>query len=203
MGNFADAIRRIRFERHMTQEEFAQLLGTSKQNISRYESGEVSPKISTAAAMARILGITLGEINGEDTTPKTSIRVPVYGTIPAGIPMEAIEDILDYEEIPAAMGRGGKEYFALKVKGDSMAPEYLDGDVIIIRQSATCDSGDDCAVMINGEDATFKRVRLSPSGMALMPINPTYEPLFFTHRQIEELPVRILGVVVELRRTKK
>ena len=64
MSQFSENLRRIRFERHMTQEEFAQLLGTTKQNISRYESGAVSPKITTAQIIADKLGISLSELNG-------------------------------------------------------------------------------------------------------------------------------------------
>ena len=64
MSTFSENLRRIRFEKHMTQEEFADLLGTTKQNISRYESGAVSPKISTAAKIAKKLGVSLSELNG-------------------------------------------------------------------------------------------------------------------------------------------
>lgn len=69
MSGFSENLRRIRFERHMTQEEFATLLGTTKQNISRYESGAVSPKISTAQNIADKLGMTLSELNGQDDDP--------------------------------------------------------------------------------------------------------------------------------------
>ena len=65
MSTFSENLRRIRFEKHMTQEEFAELLGTSKQNVSRYESGAVSPKISTAKSIADKLGIPLAELAGE------------------------------------------------------------------------------------------------------------------------------------------
>lgn len=207
MSGFSETLRRIRFERRMTQEEFAQLLGTSKQNISRYENGEVSPKISTAEAIAERLGMTLSELNGGPRTRDAQanvqarpIRVPVLGTIPAGVPLEAIEDVLDWEELPAAMARGGKEYFGLKVSGDSMLPDYRDGDVLILRKRDTCESGQDCAVMVNSDDATFKRVRISEKGITLMPLNPAYEPLFYSNQEVSELPVRIIGVVVELRR---
>lgn len=72
MSAFSENLRRIRFERHMTQEEFAALLGTTKQNISRYESGAVSPKITTAQVIAEKLGMSLSELNG-DTVPEDEI----------------------------------------------------------------------------------------------------------------------------------
>ena len=83
---------------------------------------------------------------------EASAVVLVYGTIPAGVPMECIEDIIDTEEIPADMLKGGKQYFGLKVKGNSMNPEYLDGDTLILLKQDDCESGDDCIVMVNGDE---------------------------------------------------
>lgn len=74
MSQLSENLRRIRFERHMTQEEFAQLLGTTKQNISRYESGAVSPKISTAQVIADRLGVSLSFLNGGNDTDVQQAR---------------------------------------------------------------------------------------------------------------------------------
>ena len=132
-----------------------------------------------------------------------SAVVFVYGTIPAGIPMECIEDIIDTEEISADMLKGGKQYFGLRVKGDSMEPEYLDGDTLILEKVDDCESGDDCVVMVNGNDGTFKRVFKNENGIILQPLNPSYSPMVYTNEQIENLPVRIIGVVEEFRRKKR
>lgn len=127
------------------------------------------------------------------------IRVPVYGTIPAGVPMEAVEDIDDYEELDPRKFSPGHEYIALKVRGDSMYPKYLDGDVVILQVQETCESYDDCAVYVNGYDATLKTViKNGDESITLKPINPNYAPT--TYREGDE-PVRILGIVKELRRT--
>ncbi len=128
--------------------------------------------------------------------------VLVYGTIPAGIPMECIEDIIDKEEISADMLKGGKQYFGLKVKGNSMFPEYLDGDILILEKVEDCENGQDCCVMVNGNDATFKRIFKNENGIILQPLNPEYQPMIYTNEQIEQLPIRIIGRVVELRRKK-
>ncbi len=133
----------------------------------------------------------------------SSIRIPVLGSVPAGLPLEAIEDIIDWEELPASMASGGREYFGLQVKGNSMYPQYLDGDVLIVRKQPICDSGDDAIVLVDGSDAVFKRVRLNGGMMTLQPLNPEYEPRTFTAQEIKNLPVQILGVVVELRRKTK
>lgn len=116
--------------------------------------------------------------------------------------MECIEDIIDTEEISADMLKGGKQYFGLKVKGNSMFPEYLDGDTLILLKQDDCESGDDCVVMVNGNDGTFKRVIKNETGIILQPLNAEYQPMIYTNEQIEKLPVKIIGKVVELRRKK-
>lgn len=132
-----------------------------------------------------------------------SAVVLIYGTIPAGVPMECIEDIIDTEEIPVDMLKGGKQYFGLKIKGDSMYPEYLDGDTLILLKQDDCESGEDAVVMVNGNDGTFKRVFKNENGIILQPLNSSYQPMIYTNEQIENLPIRIIGKVVELRRTIK
>ena len=219
-----EIIMKYRKEHAMSQRQFAALCdGVSNGYISMIENDRnpstgkpIIPSLDKLGVIAGAMGMTLHELLSiaddmpVDVSPKATssisranprpIRVPVLGTIPAGIPLEAIEDVQGWEEIPSGMGRGGKEYIGLKVSGDSMSPVYLDGDVLILRVQDTCESGQDCAVMVNGEDATFKRVRLSPSGITLQPLNPAYAPMSYTNQEVNDLPVRILGVVVELRR---
>lgn len=141
--------------------------------------------------------------NYKNNKKNDSAIVFIYGTIPAGIPMECIEDIIDTEEISADMLKGGKQYFGLKIKGDSMEPDYLDGDVIILQKQDDCESRDDCVVMVNGNDGTFKRVFKNENGIILQPLNNKYQPIIYSNEQIENLPVRILGVFEELRRKKR
>ena len=126
-------------------------------------------------------------------------RIPIYGTIPAGIPITAIQDIEDYEEIDPSMLRGGKRYFGLKVKGNSMYPMFMEGDTIIVRQQPDCESGQVCAVRVNGDDATLKKVIKQGGTTVLQPLNPEYEPMFFVGSSSEP-SLEIMGVVVEIRR---
>lgn len=83
-----------------------------------------------------------------------------------------------------------------------MFPEYLDGDIIILQKASDCDSGKDCAVLINGDDATFKRVRKTSHGIVLQPLNHNYEPRIYSNEDIQSLPITILGFVVEQRRKR-
>jgi repressor LexA len=195
-------------------EDLAAIIGVSPATIYRYESADImnmrSDKLNPIAKALRTTPAYLMGWEDDPDSPSSEntpvikseapIRIPVLGSIPAGIPIEAIEDILDWEELPASMGKGGAEYFALQVKGDSMFPNYLDGDVLIFRKQETCNSGQDCAVMVNGDDATFKRVKIGEKGITLQPLNPAYDPMYFTREECAEIPVRIIGVVVELRR---
>lgn len=132
----------------------------------------------------------------------THVRIPVYGEIPAGIPIEMVDQsyIEDYEDINADLLKDGSQYFCLRVKGESMMPKFENGDVLILKQQPDCNSGDYCAVSINCTECTFKKVIKHDNGITLQPLNPAFEPIFFSNKEIEELPITILGVVKEIRR---
>lgn len=206
-------LRQRRKELGYTLARLAELVGVRDATIQRYESGEIrNIKRETLIKLAQALHCTPGYLMGWDEseygpaklhTSAGMARIPVLGVIPAGIPIEAIEDILDYEEIPAAWTDGGSEFFALRLKGNSMVPEYRSGDVVIFKRQDTCDNNEDCAVLVNGNDATFKRVERLRDGIILKPLNPEFESKFYTNAQIESLPIRILGVFWELRRSRR
>lgn len=173
--------------------------------ITSWCKGEFYPRIDKIQLLANYFNIQKADlVESRNTLAHTSNSavVFVYGTIPAGIPMECIEDIIDTEKISADMLKGGKQYFGLKIKGNSMEPDYLDGDVIIFQKQDDCESGDECCVMVNGSDGTFKKVIKNENGIILQPLNSEYQPMFYTNEQIKSLPVRIIGKVVELRRKK-
>lgn len=208
-------IAQIRKDRGMSQIQLARKANLTKQTISNYERGERKPDYVTLETIADILNVPVSMLISREEQQQAlssiyagyiqsaenvkSLRVPVLGSIPAGIPLEEIEDIEDWEEIPTSMARGGKKYFALTVHGNSMYPKYEEGDIIIFRQSDTCENGQDCAVRVDGGEATFKRVRITDNGLMLVPINPDYESYVYTNEQVSELPVTILGVAVERR----
>lgn len=199
-------LKEARKAKGLTQVEVAKIIGISQNGYSDWERGRNRVDAVSLNRLADLYGVSTEYLLGVDESPsKSAIRIPVLGSVPAGIPLEAIEDVIDWEEIPADMSAGGHEYFALKVQGDSMWPEYLPGDVVIVRKQPTCESGDDCVVYVNGYDATLKTVRLNPEDQSLtiVPINQQYSPRTFTAEEIQNLPVSIAGVVVELRRKKR
>ena len=91
------------------------------------------------------------------------------------------------------------EYAALKIKGNSMLPRFTPGDVVIVKIQSDVNDGDIAIVMVNGDEATCKKIKKTPEGVMLISTNPDYEPMFYTNREISEKPVRIWGKVVELR----
>lgn len=190
----------------MTQSEVAKIVGITQNGYSYWENGKAKIDNESLAKLSRLFGVSIDYLIGaDDALAGKSLRIPVLGSVPAGVPLEAIEDILDWEELPQSMAAGGKEYFALEVKGDSMWPDYLPGDVVIVRKQPTCDSGEDCVVYVNGYDATLKQVRLNAEDQSLtiVPRNQSYPPRTYSAEEIQNLPVTIAGVVVELRRKIK
>ncbi len=128
------------------------------------------------------------------------VSIPILGSIAAGIPIEAIENILGYTEIPKAMAKDCK-FFALQVKGDSMEPGLSPGDIVIIRRQKHCTNGDIVAALIGGSETLLKRITKNKEGAILASDNPRYAPLSFTNQQIEDYPVVILGKLVEVRKS--
>lgn len=198
-------IKELRASTGTKQSELATAIKVSQAALSGYETGKFEADIATYKRIATFFNVTLDYLLGENLpAAPDAIKIPVLGSVPAGIPLEAVEDILDWEEIPNSMCAGGKEYFALEVHGDSMWPDYLEGDVVIVRKSPTCESGDVCVVYVNGYDATLKQVRLGEDGsLSIIPKNQSYPPRTFSREEVTDLPVSIAGVVVELRRKIK
>lgn len=127
-----------------------------------------------------------------------AVQIPVLGYVKAGIPMTAVENIIDYEEISQEQARTG-EFFGLQIKGDSMEPKISEGDVVIVRKQETVENGEIAVVLINGDDATVKKFYKTDAGIKLVSTNPTYDPFFYTPDEVNALPVIVIGKVVELR----
>ena len=200
-------LRSLRERKGDKQKDIANLLDVTPGAVSQWETGRCNIDWRYANILAErynvspeyLLGETdiIGERQGSSTS---SVRIPVLGIIRAGIPVAAIEDIEDWEEIDAAMAKTG-EFIALRVKGESMEPQIKNGDVAIIRRQEAVDNGDIAVVVVNGDEATLKKVKRLPDGIMLVGFNTeVYEPHFYSNAEIAELPVRIYGRLVEVRR---
>lgn len=202
---FGSKLKKLRQEFQMTQLQLAESLRLSKANISKYESDAVQPSHETLVEISKLFNVSIDYLLGTDSRlPAPTIRlveprrIPVFGRVAAGIPFEAITDIDDYEEINPEDYPPG-DYCALRIKGSSMEPRLLDGDIVIVRVQNTIEDGEVAIVMINGDEATCKKIKKTPDGIMLISTNPVFAPLCYTNREIEQLPVRIFGKVVEYR----
>jgi len=197
MSKFSDMLRLLRRQHNITQDKLAEDLDLSKSAISMYENGRRLPSFEVLEAFADYFNVSLSVLNGEPENSAT--RIPVVGHVVAGIPTEAVEDIVDWEEIPRSMAQRG-DYIGLKVKGSSMEPRFVEGDTVIVRRQPDVESGEIAIVFVNGEQATMKKVLKHSHGITLVALNPTvYEPHPYSNEEIRSLPVTIYGKVVELR----
>nr|DAM27477.1 MAG TPA: Repressor protein CI [Caudoviricetes sp.] len=184
--------------------ELSRLSGIRASSISDYLNAKYEPKQDKIDLMARALNVSPAWLMGYNTEQSTSrhakgVRIPVLGRVAAGIPIEAITDIDEWEEISGAMAKTG-EYFALKITGNSMEPRMLDGDVVIVKRQSDVDNGDVAVVLVNGNDATVKQITKSETGLTLIGWNlAAYTPRTYNKKECRELPVSILGKVVEIR----
>lgn len=211
-------IKEYREENRMSMDDFSKASGLSKGYISQLErnlnprTGEPSiPSINSIKKAANGMFMTFDELfsqldddlkvnigSEKVKMAKKAIRIPVLGNVAAGVPIEAIENVIDYEEISEELAHTG-DFFALKIKGNSMEPRICDGDVVIVRKQDYAESGDLVIVLVNGDSATCKKLAKYPSGIRLIPFNQAYEPLFYSNEEIVNKPVRIIGRVVENR----
>ncbi len=159
---------------------------------------ESEAAIVTFSFTSQFDALVTAEMHGSTERPD-AYKIPVVGTVAAGLPCFAEDDILDYEEVTPEMAARG-ELFGLRVKGASMEPQIMDGDVVIVRRQDDAETGDTVVAKVNGDEATVKRLKKSPGLLTLVPANATYDPLFFTPEQVLALPVQIIGKVIELRR---
>ena len=207
-----ERIKRLRKQQRLSVDDIAQKLGISRATYYRYENQDVEKlPITILKPLSNIFNTTPAYLMGwsedvsssSDTTinfqPK-GVQIPVLGYVIAGVPISATEDILGYEEIPKKLADTG-DFFALRIKGASMEPQFFEGDVVIVRQQSDVNDNDIAIVLVNGDEATVKQIKKSDAGITLIGFNVSvYPPHFYSNKDIEERPISIIGKVVQVRR---
>lgn len=203
---FSKRLKNLLTEYELTQNQLSKILGVSESTVGKWILEKSIPRMGVIQKLSEYFNVPKSYFlepaeKSENNNITRGVRIPILGRVVAGIPLEAITDIEGYEEITLKMASLG-EYFALRIQGHSMEPRIEDGEIVICQCQSDVDSGDIAIVLVNGDEATCKQVRKGPEGITLIGFNSiVYAPHFYSNKEIEELPVRIIGRVVESRKT--
>lgn len=199
---FAKNLQRYMKINNKNQQDLSNDLGFGQSTISDWINEKKYPRIDALQQLADYFGIYKSDLSEEKgkLTKAKGTKIPVLGTCPCGVPVDAVEDIIDYEEITEKLAKTGT-YFGLIAKGNSMYPKIEDGDMLIVKQTSTVDAGDIAIVKVNGDEATCKKVIFNDYGITLVSLNSSYEPMIYSKDDIEKLPITICGKVVESKRS--
>ena len=215
---FIDRINQLCKERKISKRQLEREAGLGAGSSSKWKT--FTPNNTTMTKLANYFGVSISYLTGESeykseqeamwdaqynskalsdesTRIEKGCRIPVLGQVVAGIPIEAIEEVLDWEEIPFRLAQTG-EFFGLQVKGDSMSPRMQAGDVLIVKQQSDAESGDIVIAQVNGDSACVKKLLKQDDGIVLQSFNPTYAPMYFSNKDIIEKPVQIIGRVIDM-----
>lgn len=211
-------LKQLRNEKHLSLRTVNQITDISYTHLNMIENG----KRNVTPALLRVLAdlycinyLDLYEKAGyidliEDEkkslllTPLSNLHqteIPVLGKVKAGYDYLANENIIGYIFLDFTPS-DPENYYALQVTGDSMEPLFSDGDIAIVHKQDTFESGNTCIVLINGDEATVKKVVKMDDGIDLIAMNPYYPVRHFNKNEMDKIPVTVIGKVIEARKRK-
>lgn len=203
MSSFNDMLSYLRKRSGMSQKELAEKIGISRSAVGMYEAGEREPDFETLEALADTFNVNMDTLLGKSSPPSNAIpytaahKAPIIGSIPAGYPVIALEDIEGYADIPYS---DEENYFFLRVNGESMKNAGIHtGDLVLIRRQKCAEDGQVVAARVNGDEATLKRYKKQGDNVLLLPENPGFEPRIVPAKDFETGDAQIIGVALEVR----
>lgn len=196
--------------RNIKATELSEKTGIAKSSLSEYINGKYEAKQDGVYLLAKALDVNEAWLMGLDVPMERNIKtdilgnpvvsLPLLGTVKAGYNYLAQENWIGTVDVEKSLVGDGKDYFALKVKGDSMAPVFVEGDIVIIKKQNDCENNEYAVVIINGDEGTLKKIKKTDNGIILQPLNPAYGPVMYTKEEMETIPIIIVGVVKQLKR---
>lgn len=213
VDSFQNRLKEAMDYRNIKQVDLVEKTKLDKTLINKYLSGVSNAKQRKLTILAEALNVNEVWLLGYDVSMEREantkidklgnpvVEIPILGTVKAGYDYLAQENWIGTIDIDKKLADGG-EFFALKVKGDSMAPIFIEGDTVILKKQNDCENNQVAVVIINGDEGTLKKVKKTDDGIILQAYNPIYSPVFYTNKEIKEMPVVIAGVFQELRRTE-
>jgi repressor LexA len=200
---FGERLKQLREKRGLRQQDVADQVGVARVTISLYEAGRREPDNETIERLADLFQVSVdylfGRMDMPNGLPPGAVlvtefqRIPIVGVIRAGTPILAQENIEGWRYIPSDLAKGG-ELFYLRVKGDSMQGTQnpiADGHLVLVRTQPEVENGEIAVVMVNGDEATLKRVHVQNNTLILTADNSKYPPII-----VGSEDVRIIGKVI-------
>ena len=220
-GNIrGDRLKGCRLRKNLSLEEVANKIGTTSRQLSLWENGhDYNLDIETTLKLSELYNVDFNwlagsNINNEGISDNlqelnkaiplselNKIEIPVLGIVKAGYDYLADENIIGHVFLDFKPS-DPENYYALQVTGDSMEPLFSDGDIAIVHKQDSFDSGNTCIVLINGDEATVKKVVRMDDGIDLIAMNPYYPVRHFNKNEMDEIPVKVIGKVIEARKRK-
>ena len=214
LGNY---LKKIRNERDLSLREVYNITNISYSHLNMIENGKrnVTPALLRELAnlyhidyldlyeKAGYIDLIEDEKKNKYKTDKLGepvTSIPILGSVKAGYNYLAQENWIGTIDVETSLVGNGKEYFALKIKGDSMAPVFIENDIVIIKKQDDCENNEFAVVIINGDEGTLKKVKKTDSGIILQPLNPAYGPVMYTYEEVQTIPIKIVGIVKQLKR---
>lgn len=195
---------------NMKQVDLVEKTGIDKTLINKYLAGIMKAKQDKLTILAKALNVNEVWLMGYDIPMDRNIKLdelgnplvslPLVGIVKAGYDYLAQENIIGTIDVEKSLVGNGEDFFALKVKGDSMAPVFLENDIVIIKKQNDCENNEFAVVIINGDEGTLKKVKKTDSGIILQPLNPAYGPVMYTYEEMQTIPIIIVGIVKQLKR---
>lgn len=210
-------LKQLREVKDLSLRKVNELTGISYTHLNMIENGKRNVTPALLRNLAQLYNINYldlyekaGYIDLIEDEKKSKIKtdmlgnpvspIPLLGTVKAGYNYLAQENWIGTIDVETSLVGSGEDYFALKVKGDSMAPTFLENDIVIIKKQNDCENNEYAVVIINGDEGTLKKVKKTDDGIVLQPLNPAYGPVMYTKDEIEKIPIIIVGVVKQLKR---
>lgn len=210
-------LKRCRDIKDLSLREVDKLTGISYTHLNMIENGKRNVTPALLRTLANLYGLDyldlyekagyIDLVNDEkrnkykiDELGNPVKEVPLLGIVKAGYDYLAQENWIGTVDVDASLVKDGSEYFALKVHGDSMSPVLVENDIVIVKKQDDFETGDIVVAIINGDEATIKKGKKTDNSILLQPLNNNYEPLIFTNDEMKTIPVKIIGVVKQLKR---
>lgn len=209
MGEY---LKNLREQKGLSTREVYDLSKVSNSYLSLVENGHRRASAVVLKKLAPVYGVDYLDLyvkagyadlaeyekNKTDELGNPVVAIPVLGTVKAGYDYLAEENIIGTEKIDFVSDKDN--YYALRITGDSMEPLFSDGDIAIVHRQDDFESGNTCIVLINGDEATVKKVIKVEDGIDLIAMNPYYPKKHFSNEEMKDIPVKVIGKVVEARK---